>query len=167
MKQFRTHLHTHELGLSFLLFWSSFLSAMFCSFQCTFFALPWINLFLSVISSPLSTLSLSPSQFSSVQSLSRVWLLGNPWTAARWASLSITNSRSLLKLMSVELAMPSNHLILCYPLLLPSSYPPDTGNLSQYQGLFQWVSSSHQVAKVLAFQVQHQSFQWIFRTDFL
>ena len=49
--------------------------------------------------------------------------------------------------------------------LLPPSLP--TFNLSQYQGLFRWVSSSHQVAKVLEFQLQYQSFQWIFRTDFL
>ena len=54
----------------------------------------------------------------SVQSLSRVRLFGTPWTAARQASLSITSSRSLLKLMSIELLMPSNHLILCRPLLL-------------------------------------------------
>ena len=51
-----------------------------------------------------------------------------------------------------------------YPLLSPS---PPALNLSQHQGLFQWVSSSHQVAKVLEFQLQHQSFQWISRTDFL
>ena len=51
-----------------------------------------------------------------------------------------------------------------HPLSSPS---PPAFNLSQHQGLFQWVSSSHQVAKVLAFQPQHQSFQWIFRTDFL
>ena len=50
---------------------------------------------------------------SSVQSLSRVQLFSTPWTAARQASLSITNSQSLLKLMSIELVMPSNHLILC------------------------------------------------------
>ena len=61
-------------------------------------------------------------QFSSVQSLSRVWLLATPWTAARQASLSITNSWSLLKLMSIESVMPSNHLILC-GLLLPSIFP--------------------------------------------
>ena len=59
--------------------------------------------------------------FSSVQLLSRVRLFANPWTAARQASLSITNSRSLLKLMSMRLVMPSNHLILCCPLLLPPS----------------------------------------------
>ena len=59
----------------------------------------------------------------SVQSLSRVWLLVTPWTAARQASLSITNSWSLPKLMSIESVMPSNHLILCCPLLLPSIFP--------------------------------------------
>ena len=57
-------------------------------------------------------------QFRSVQSLSCVRLFVNPWTAARQASLSIINSQSLLKLMSIELVMPSNHLILCHPLLL-------------------------------------------------
>ena len=65
-------------------------------------------------------------QFSSVQSLSRVRLFATPWTAARQASLSITNSRSLLKLMSIESVMPSNHLILCCPLLLPPSIFPST-----------------------------------------
>ena len=60
----------------------------------------------------------------SVQSLSRVQLFVTPWTAARQASLSITNSRSLLKLISIELVMLSNHLILCRPLLLlPSIFP--------------------------------------------
>ena len=56
---------------------------------------------------------------SSVQALSRVRLFATPWTAACQASLSITNSQSLLKLMSIESVMPSNHLILCHPLLLP------------------------------------------------
>ena len=60
-------------------------------------------------------------QFSSVQSLTRVWLFATPWTAARQASLSITNSWSLLKLTSIQLMMPSKHTILCHPiLLLPS-----------------------------------------------
>ena len=58
-----------------------------------------------------------------VQSLSRVLLFATPWTAARQASLSITNSLSLLKLMSVDSVMPSKHLILCRPLLLPSIFP--------------------------------------------
>ena len=76
------------------------------------------------------------------------------WIAARQASLSITNSWSLLKLMSIELVMPSSHLILCRPLLLLPS-------------ILKWVSSSHQVAKILEFQLQHQSFQWRPRTDLL
>ena len=63
-------------------------------------------------------------RFSSVQSLSHVRLFATPWTAARQASLSITNSQSLLKLMSIESVLPSNHLILRRPLLLlPSIFP--------------------------------------------
>ena len=95
----------------------------------------------------------------SVQSLSHVQLFATPWTIARQASLSITSSRSSSKLMSIESVMPSNHLILCCPLLfLPS-------NLSQHQGLFKWVGSLHQVTKLLEFQLQHQTFQWTPRTD--
>ena len=71
---------------------------------------------------------------SSVQSLSRVWLFATPWIAAHQASLSITNSQNLLKLMSIESVIPSNHLIL---LLFPS---PPAPNPSQHQGLFQWVT---------------------------
>ena len=95
-----------------------------------------------------------------VQSLSRVQLFVIPWTAARQASLSITNSWSPPKPMSIELVMPSNRLILCCPLLLlPSIFPSIR--------VFFKVSSLHQVAKVLELHLQHQSFQWIFRTDFL
>jgi len=65
----------------------------------------------------------SPSKWFSVQSLS-VQLFVTPWTAAHQASLSITNSQSLLKIMSIKLVMPSNHLILCRPLLLPLSIFP-------------------------------------------
>ena len=64
------------------------------------------------------------SKFSSVQLLSHVRLFAAPWTAARQASLSITNSWSLLKLMSIESVIPSNHLILCHPLLLLPPIPP-------------------------------------------
>ena len=104
--------------------------------------------------------------FSSVQLLSRVWLFAIPWISACQASLSITNSRNLLKLMSIKLVMPSNHF---HPL---SSHSPAAFNLSQHQGLFKWVSSSHWVAKVLEFHLQHQSFQvisfqGIFRIGFL
>ena len=73
-------------------------------------------------------------QFSSVQSLNHVWLFATPWTATHQASLSITNSWSLLKLMSIELVMPFNCLILCHPLLLPPSIFPSI-----------WVFSSESV----------------------
>ena len=63
-------------------------------------------------------------KFSSVQSLTHVWLFATPWIAARQASLSITNSQSLPKLMSIESVMPSSHLILCHPLILLPSIPP-------------------------------------------
>ena len=62
--------------------------------------------------------------FSSVQSLSRVWLFATPWIAARQASLSITNTRNSLRFTSIELVMPSSHLILCHPLLLLPPIPP-------------------------------------------
>ena len=82
--------------------------------------------FMLQISSVSSVQSVQFSQFSSVssvQSLSHVQLFATPWTAACQASLSITNSQSLLKLMSIESVMPSNHLILCRPLLLLQSFP--------------------------------------------
>ena len=85
-------------------------------------------------------------QFSSVQSLSRVRLFATPWIAARQASLSITNSRSSLRLTSIESVMPSSHLILCRPLLLLPLIPSSIS-------IFQWVSSLHEVAKVLEFQL--------------
>ena len=74
-------------------------------------------------------------QFSSVQPLSRVRLFATPWTLACQASLSITNSRSLLKLMSIELVMPSNHLILCCPLFLSPSIFPSIGVFSNESAL--------------------------------
>ena len=100
-------------------------------------------------------------QFSSVQSLSRVQLFVTPWTAACQASLSIANSRSLPKLMSIESVVPSNHLILCCPLLLPPSIFPSIRVFSNESALrIRW-------PKILEFQLQHQSFQWTPRTDFL
>ena len=93
-----------------------------------------------------------------VQSLSRVWLFATPWITAHQASLSITNSWSSPRLTSTESVMPS------HPLSTPS---PPAPNPSQHQSLFQWVNSSHEVAKVLEFQLQHQSFQWTPRTDLL
>ena len=92
-------------------------------------------------------------QFSSVQSLSCVRFFATPWTAACQASLPITNSRSLFKLISIELVKTSNHLILCCSLLLPPSIFPSIRVFSSESG------SLHQVAKVLELQLQHQSFQ--------
>ena len=74
-------------------------------------------------------------QISSVQLLSHVWLFATPWTAAHQTSLSITNSRNLLKLISIELVMPSNHFILCHPLLLPPSIFPSIRVFSNESGL--------------------------------
>ena len=98
--------------------------------------------------------------FSSVQSLSRVQLFATPWTAACQASLSITNSWGLPKHAHCvgDSIQPS------HPLSSPS---PPALNLFQHQGLFKWVSSPHQVAKVLEFQLQHQSLQWTPKTDLL
>ena len=76
---------------------------------------------MSLILSSFQTISV---QFSSLQSLSRVWLFATPWIAARQASLSITNSQSSLRLTSIESAMPSSHLILWHPLLLLPPIPP-------------------------------------------
>ena len=79
--------------------------------------------------------SVSSVQFSPVQSLSCVRLLVTPWIAACQASLSITNSRSWPKLMSIELVMPSSHLILCRPLLLLPPIPPSVGVFSNESAL--------------------------------
>ena len=84
--------------------------------------LSYITLFHVILQKPYVVDNINPfGQISSVQSLSHVQLFATPWAAARQASLSITNSRSLLKLMSIESVMPSNHLILCHFIrLLPS-----------------------------------------------
>ena len=82
--------------------------------------------------------------FISVQSLSRVRLFVTPWIAARQASLSITNSQSSLKLMSIELVMPSSHLILCHPLLLLPPTPPSSQ-------LFTWGGQSIGVSALASF----------------
>ena len=87
-----------------------------------------------------------------------VWLFATPWTIACQASLSITNSQSSPKLMSIDSVMPSNHLIFCCLLLLLCSIFPNIRIFSNESVLR--ISS-----KVL--ELQHQSFQWIFRIDFL
>ena len=104
-------------------------------------------------------------QFSSVQfsSLSHVLLFATPWTAVRQASLSITNSRSLLKLMSIESLMPSNHFILCHPLLLlPSIFPSirvfANGSVLRIRWLKYWsfsfnVSPSNEYSGLISFRM--------------
>ena len=98
----------------------------------------------------------------SVQFSRSVMSFATPWTVVLQASLSIANSRSSLKLMFIESVTPSNHLILCHSLLLPPSVFPNIRVFSNESAL-----RLNEVAKVLEFQLQHQSFQWIFRTDFL
>ena len=100
-----------------------------------------------------------------VQLLSHVWLFATPWTVARQASLSFSISKSFLKLISIESVMPIQASGPLSPLSPPVFY------LFQHQGLFKWVSSSHQVAKVLEFQLQHypsnEHLGLIFRMDWL
>ena len=102
----------------------------------------------------------SSVQFSSVQLLSCVWLCDS----MDCSTPGLPVHHQFLELIQTHVHWVSDAIQPSHPLLSPS---PPTFNLSQHQGLFKWVSSSHQVAKVLEFQLQHQSFQWIFRTDFL
>ena len=91
------------------------------------------------------------------------WLFVTSWTAAHQTSLSITNSWSLLKPMSIESVMPFNHLIFCHTLLLPPLIFPSIRVFSNESALCIQILC----AKVLEFQLQHQSLQWIFGADFL
>ena len=104
--------------------------------------------------------TISPS-LSSVQLLSHVRLFATPWTAARQASLSITNSWSVLRLMSIEWVMPSNHLILCHPLLLPPSIFPSIRVFSNESALhIRWpkywifsISPSNECSGLISFRM--------------
>ena len=104
---------------------------------------------------------LTPVRISSVQSLSHVRLFATPWTAAHQASLSITNSQSLLKLMSNESVMPSNHLILCCPLLLLPSIFPSIRVISDESALhIRWpkywnfiISPSNEYSGLISFRI--------------
>ena len=101
------------------------------------------------------------TKFSSVQSLSRVWLFATPMDCSM-PGFPVHNQ--LPELTHTHVHWVGDAIQPFHPLSSPS---PPAFNLSQHQGLFQWVSSSCQVAKGLEFQLQHQSFPWIFRTDFL
>ena len=98
----------------------------------------------------ISSSSVTNFKFVVVQLLSCVRLFATPQSAAYQASLSFTISQSLLKLMSIESVIPSNHLVLCHPLLLPPSI---------FLSIRDFFLSLHQVTKVLELQLQHQSFQ--------
>ena len=103
------------------------------------------------------------TKFSSVQLLSHVWLFANPWTAACQASLSITNSQNLSRLMSIELVMPPNHFILCRPLLLLPSIFPSIRVFSNESALhIRWpkdwsfsfsISPSHEYSGLISFRM--------------
>ena len=113
--------------------------------------------------SPFSSISFFLAYFDVVKyfiTVSSVRLFATPWTEACQASLSITNSRFSLRLTSIESVMLSSHLILCHPLLLLPPIPPSIR-------VFFNESTSHQVAKVLELQLQHQSFQRNPRADLL
>ena len=99
--------------------------------------------------------------FSSVQLLNRFWLFVTPWIGA---CEGLPVHHQLPELAQTHVHQVGDAIKPSHPLSSPS---PPTFNLSQHQGLFHWASSSHQVAKVLELQFQHQSFQWIFRIDFL
>ena len=148
--------------------WPQYWSFSFNISRLLWIMLLWTLVYKYLFESVFSSLGYLPRRgirgiiwnISLVHSFSCVRSLVTPWTAAHQAFLSITNSQGLLKLMfhRVSDAIQPSH-----PLSSPS---PPAFNLCQHQGLFKWVSSSHQVAKVLQLQLQHQSFQRIFRVDF-
>ena len=123
--------------ISVLCILTPYITSLFCIPNCAFKQQTFLTMqrilifFFSEVSKEFQTIKV----YCSVQSLSCIQLFATPWTAASQASLSITNSWNLLELMSIESVMPSKHLILCCP-----SPSPPTFNLSQHQGLFQWVS---------------------------
>ena len=107
-------------------------------------------------------------QFSSAQSLSHIQLIATLWNALRQASQSITNSQSLLKLMSFELVMPSNHLILCHPLLQPSILPSIRVFSNESVLLIRWpkywsfsfnISPSNEYSGLISFSLDFLAFK--------
>ena len=128
-------------------------------------------------SKKMKIMASGPTQFSSVQSLSHVRLFATPWITAHQASLSITNSWSLLKLMSIESVMPSSHLILCRPLLLLSPIPPRIRLFSNESALrMRWpkywsfsfsISPSNEHSGLISFKINWLDFlavQWTLKS---
>ena len=139
--------------LSIYLYVSQFLSMSY-SFQCTDLSLHWLNLFLGSIYYFDVSISISSVAQSCLT-------LCDP---VNCSLPSLPVHHQLLEPIQTHIHWVGDAIRPSHPLSSPSS---PTLNLSHHQGLFQWVSSSHQVAKVLEFQLQHQSFQWTFRTYFL
>ena len=134
---------------------------------CTWYSFSlFLNVYLNIQCSKVLPFSIFSTLFlhslpSSVQLLSHVQLFVTPWTMA---TLGLPVYHQLPESTQTHVHWVGDAIQPSYPLSSPS---PPALNLSQHQGLFQWISSSHQVAKVLELQLQHQSFQWIFRVDFL
>ena len=122
--------------------------------------LSFLEILIFMLTSWLSISYIGKYQFSSAQLLSCVWLC-NPMNCSMSC---FPVHHQLLEFTQTHVHWVGDAIQPSHPLASPS---PPAFNLSQHQGLFKWVSSSYQVAKVLEFQLQHQSFQWIFRTDFL
>ena len=137
---------------------SNLLTQLLISFSNTFIDTTRNNVLSAIwgLFSPVKFTHKINYQFSSVQSLSRVWLFASPW--------GLPVHHQLPEFTQTHVHWVSDAIQPSHP---PSSPSPPAPNLSQHQGLFKWVSSSHQVVKVLEFQLQHQSFQWIPRTDLL
>ena len=126
----------------------------------------WLRIWIGALGSPVLLdkhanykQHLLCGMFSSVQSLSHVQLFATLWTATSQGLLLFTNSWSLGKLMSMELLIPSNHVITCHPLILPSIFPSNR--------VFFMSKYFKSVGQSIGGSNQHLSFQWIFRIDFL
>ena len=117
------------------------------SVYCTIKGISYMYIYIPSPQEPPSHAS-HPTPLSSVQSVSRVRLFVTPWTAVRQASLSITSSRSLLKLMSIESVMLSSHLLLCHPLLLLSRSSQNTKLNSLWCRASHWLSILHVVVYI-------------------
>ena len=140
---------------------ASFSTTFILSFSVTFFfnsAVPGLSCSTQDLWSSTVACGIFFS-FVVVQSLSHVWLFATLWIAAHQASLSFT----ILECAQTHVHWVKDAIQPSHP-LLPTS---PALNLSQHQGLFQWIGALHKVARVLELQLQHQSFQWIFRVDFL
>ena len=132
----------------------------FSNFSCGGINLMWFWWIMLTLKKQGFELCRSTSQFSSVQSLSRVWLC-HPMNRSM---PGLPVYLQLLEFTQTCVHRVGDAIQPSHPLSSPS---PPTPNPSQHQGLFQWVNSSHEVAKVLEFQLQHQSFHWTPRTDLL